>query len=115
MRRKSFFSVSSAMRIALEFKTFDSTNSPKIICQTRKSKLRLILYKAFGSANEPLKRNERITFGFTCCPSFPRVNKATRLLKKNKTKKGGKLLGFESVPHLVDSEVQLCVDSEPIH
>ena len=56
MRRKSFFSVSSAMRIALEFKTFDSTNSPKIICQTRKSKLRLILYKAFGSANEPLER-----------------------------------------------------------
>lgn len=112
MRRKSFFSVSSAMRIALEFKTFDSTNSPKIICHNRKSKLRLTLYKAFGSANEPLKRNERITFGFTCCPGFPRVNKATRLLKK---KKRGKFLGFESVPHLVDSEVQLCVDSEPIH
>ena len=87
MRRKSFFSVSSAMRIALEFKTFDSTNSPKIICQTRKSKLRLILYKAFGSANESLKRNERITFGFTCCPGFPRVNKTTRLLKKQNKKK----------------------------
>ena len=86
MRRKSFFSVSSAMRIALEFKTFDSTNSPKIICHTRKSKLRLTLYKAFGSANEPIKRNERITFGFTCCPGFPRVNKATRLLTKKKTK-----------------------------
>ena len=115
MRRKSFFSVSSAMRIALEFKTFDSTNSPKIIYHTRKSKPRLILYKAFGSANEPLKRNERITFGFTCCPGFPRVNKATRLLKKKKKKKGGQFLGLESVPLLVDSEVQLCVDSEPIH
>ena len=41
-----------------------------------------------------LKRNERITFGFTCCPGFPRVNKAPRLFKKS-----GKFGGFESVSH----------------
>ena len=60
MRRKSFFSVSSAMRIALEFKTFDSTNSPEIIYQTKtKLKVYIKLYKAFGSANETSKRNEK--------------------------------------------------------
>ena len=40
----------------------------------------------------PLLRNSaetlasQATFGFTCCPGFPHVNKATRLLKKKKNK-----------------------------